>query len=206
MAHLATITATPPANSPVTTAELIAHLRLPSGQDWATITQLTALINAARDYVEGATGRGMAPATYRELFTAAELQDGEMLAFARGPVASITALKYYPADGSARVTITSTPAIAALLVEMSDMINGSAFVTSALSELDLYERPDAFTVDYVAGHALGACPAGMKQAAMFLAGLWHEERLPLNIGNIVNELPYGLANLIQQHRAGGWVS
>jgi hypothetical protein len=41
---------------------------------------------------------------------------------------------------------------------------------------------------------------------LLLAALWHEERLPLNIGNIVNELPFGLGYLIQQNRVGGWVA
>ena len=206
MSHLSTITATTAANSPITTAQLIAHLRLPSEQDAAALTQLAALITTARDYVEGATGRGMAPATYRELFTAAEVQADAMLHFARGPVTAISAIKYWPADGSARVTITSVPSIAALLVEMGDMLPGAAFITSALTELALYDRPDALTVDYVAGHALGACPDGMKHAVLLLAALWHEERLPLNIGNIINELPFGLGYLIQQNRVGGWVA
>jgi len=206
MSHLSIITATPDANSPVTTAELIAHLRLPTVQDGAAITQLAALLNAAREFVEGQTGRGMAPATYRELFTAADVQAGAMLHFARGPVTAITAIKYWPADGSARVTVTSVPSIAALLVEMGDMLPGAAFITSALTELSLYDRPDALTVDYVAGHALGACPDGLKHAVLLLAALWHEERLPLNVGNIINELPYGLGTLIQHQRVGGWVA
>jgi uncharacterized phiE125 gp8 family phage protein len=206
MSHLSTITATPAANSPITTAELIAHLRLPTVQDGAAITQLAALLNAAREFVEGQTGRGMAPATYRELFTAAEVQADAMLHFARGPVTAISAIKYWPADGSARVTVTSVPAIAALLVEMGDMLPGAAFITSALTELALYDRPDALTVDYVAGHAPGACPDGMKHAVLLLAALWHEERLPLNVGNIINELPYGLGTLIQHQRVGGWVA
>ena len=206
MSHLSTITATPAINSPITTAQLIAHLRLPSEQDAAAPTQLAALITTARDYVEGATGRGMAPATYRELFTAADVQADAMLHFARGPVTAISALRYYPADGSARVVLTDAPSIAALLVEMSDMQPGAAFITSSLAALSLYDRPDALTVDYVAGHALGACPDGMKQAVLLLAALWHEERLPLNIGNIINELPYGLGYLIQQNRVGGWVA
>ena len=206
MSHLSVITATPAANSPITTAELIAHLRLPTVQDGAAITQLATLLNAAREFVEGQTGRGMAPATYRELFTAAEVQADAMLHFARGPVTAISAIKYWPADGSARVTVTSVPSIAALLVEMGDMLPGAAFITSALTELALYDRPDALTVDYVAGHALGACPDGLKHAVLLLAALWHEERLPLNIGNIINELPYGLGHLIQHQRVGGWVA
>lgn len=206
MSYLSVITATPAANSPISTAELIAHLRLPTVQDGAAITQLAALLNAAREFVEGQTGRGMAPATYRELFTAAEVQADAMLHFARGPVTAISAIKYWPANGSARVTVTTAPAIAALLVEMSDMQPGAAFITSALTELALYDRPDALTVDYVAGHAPGACPDGMKHAVLLLAALWHEERLPLNVGNIINELPYGLEYLIQQNRVGGWVA
>ena len=206
MSHLSTITATPAINSPITTAQLIAHLRLPSEQDAAALTQLAALLNAAREFVEGQTGRGMAPATYRELFTPADVQADAMLHFARGPVTAISAIKYWPADGSARVTITSVPSIAALLVEMGDMLPGAAFITSALKELELYDRPDALTVDYVAGHELGACPDGLKHAVLLLAALWHEERLPLNIGNIINELPYGLGYLIQQNRVGGWVA
>ena len=206
MSHLSTLTATPAANSPITTAQLIAHLRLPSEQDAPALTQLAALITTARDYVEGQTGRGMAPATYRELFTAADVQADAMLSFARGPVTAISALRYYPADGSARVVLTDAPSIAALLVAMSDMQPGAAFITSSLAALTLYDRPDALTVDYVAGHALGACPDGLKQAVLLLAALWHEERLPLNIGNTINELPYGLGHLIQQNRVGGWVA
>lgn len=203
MSHLSIITSTPAANSPVTTAELVTHLRLPSVQDGGKLTELAALINTARGFVEAATGRGMAPATYRELFTTADLKADAMLRFSRGPVTAITAIRYYPVDGSARVVLTSAPAISALLVEMGDMLPGSAFITSSLSSLSLYDRPDAFAIDYVAGHTIGACPDGMKHAVLMLAALWHEERIPTTAVSI-NELPFGLGAIIQQQRVGGF--
>lgn len=203
MANLSTVTPTSAANSPITVAELAAHLRLPASLDAARITELTHLLTAARDYVEAQTGRSMAPATFREKFAAEDVKADALLRFAMGPVTAISAIRFYPEDGGAQVVITSAHAIAALMVESPDLLPGAAFITSAFADLTLSDRPDAITVDYVAGHALTKCPAGMKHAVLLMAALWHQEKLPVVFAS-PSDLPFGLQHLIQHHRVSGW--
>jgi hypothetical protein len=57
--------------------------------------------------------------------------------------------------------------------------------------------PAAVRVQYVCG---ATAPAILKQAVLFLAAHWYEQRLPVNIGNIVNEIPHSLASILWSNR------
>lgn len=203
MSHLVVVTPTPAADLPVKVDALVNHLRL-GAVDATQSAHLSALLSAARDYVEAMTGRSMALATYRESFTAPGLREKlPTLQLLRGPVVSVSGLTYRPADGSAAVTLAATPA-GEMLPALTGLLPGALLITDSALALELADRPDALVVDYVAGYAAGHCPEGLRQAVLLLAALWFEERLPVNIGNIVNELPFGLAHLIQHQRVSGW--
>lgn len=196
------VTVTPAATLPVTTTALASHLKLGALDGDQTAT-LAALIAAAVDYIEGQTGRALAAATYRESFTAPRLRDDPMiLRLLRGPVTAVTGITYWPADGSAQVTLVASPA-AAMLPPLADMLPGALLLTADALALDLAKRPDALAVTYQAGSST-SCPPSLRHGILLLAALWYEEGLPVNIDNIVNELPFGLQNLINSHRVGGW--
>jgi uncharacterized phiE125 gp8 family phage protein len=196
--NLTTVTPTAANLLPVKVEELAAHLRL-GVPDAALTTQLAALLAAARDYIEGQTGHSLAPATYRET-----LIPRKAVQLLRGPTVSAVSLRYWPASGGEQVVITGA-SLADYAVALIGFLPGEVILRDATLALELADRPDALSLDYIAGHAADECPPGLKQALLLLAALWHEERLPVNIDNIVNELPYGLQHLITHHRAGGWV-
>ena len=202
MAHLVVVTPAAAADLPVKVEALAAHLRL-GAVDATTSAHLSALLSAARDYVEAMTGRAMASATYRESFTPAQARaDSMALHLARGPVVSVSGLTYRTGqDGSA--TTLGTEAASEILPPLAGLLPGQLLLTATATELDLTERPDALVVDYVAGYAPGACPEGLRQAVLLLAALWFEERLPVSFST-PSELPFGLQHLIQHHRVAGW--
>lgn len=53
-------------------------------------------------------------------------------------------------------------------------------------------------VRYVAG--FDAVPAALRQAALLLIGQWYAVRMPINVGNIVSELPHGVRALLAPYK------
>lgn len=83
-----------PSEEPVTLAEAKAHLGI---DDTATDAQITAQITAAREKIERLSGRCI---TIAREFTARFAGFTPALLLPMAPVASITAVKYWPSSGS----------------------------------------------------------------------------------------------------------
>ena len=70
---------------------------------------------------------------------------------------------------------------------------------------DLADRPDAVEITFVAGYANAtAIPAALKHSVKLIAANFYTERVPVNVGNIVGELPLNLKMLLDAQRVGGW--
>jgi uncharacterized phiE125 gp8 family phage protein len=61
------------------------------------------------------------------------------------------------------------------------------------------DRADAVTIEFTAGYgaAASAVPAEIKQAMYLMIGHWYENRESVNVGNIVNELPFAAQALLE---------
>jgi len=177
------------ASEPVTLEEAKRHLRVDGTEE---DTLIEGLIAAARELVEGETGRTLMAQTIRQYFDDFP-EDGGTLRLAVYPVRSVASLKYLDDDGTEttlaaddyRADVTSEPA-------RIDPACGETWPTT-------YGASNGVWVNVEAGYASAAAvPRGLKQAILLLVGHWYENREAINIGNIVAELPMAVRSLLNR--------
>lgn len=186
--HLLVTAAT---SEPITVQEAMEHCRV---TDSAESVYLTGLISVVRSYVEMQTGRALAAETRKLLSD----EWAESLDLDRSPAAAVSSIAYWPDGYGAAVTVDSSNYILAD-GEPSRVIFKSTFSFPALAV-----RPDALSITYTT--APTTIPLGMKWAMLLMIAHLYDQRAPLNIGNIVNELPFSLSALLASHRIGGWIA
>lgn len=59
---------------------------------------------------------------------------------------------------------------------------------------------DILVVRYTLGYAAGMLPKEIEQAILLIVGHWYEHRETVNIGNIVNEIPFAAKTLLDLRR------
>jgi len=178
-----------------TDTELLRHFKLDdSDTDSAYIT---AIIKAARLHLEKSTGLSLVNQSLKATWD--RLPRGSEIDLPRSPLASITSVKYLDTAGAEQTFSSSA-------YSAKDVACAGAFGRLALKpDYDWPELGDyrgAFYVTFVAGYGAAATdiPADLRLAVLWLAAWWYESRLPVNVGNIVNELPHHLNALIESHR------
>lgn len=191
-----------PATEPVTAAEAISFCKAYDTDE----TEFGTFVSAARDYVEKHTGRALITQTWKLTQERwphyCDAYGARTIRLDRTPLVSVTSVKYYPADGSAQVTLSSTKYIVVTASEP-----GVIFLKDGETWPDLACRPDAVEIVFVAGATDAASvPKGLRHAVLLLTSHLDLERAPVNVGNIVNEVPFGLRAFIESQRVGGWVA
>lgn len=149
---------TGPTGEPVTLAEAKLHLR--AGDDTAEDAMITSLITAARQACEERLGRSLLPQTWQLTLD----QFPEALELRRGPVRSITSIKFLDPDG---VLQTLDPAD----YQLDTADPWVAYVVPALDTdwPDTQENINAVRVQYVAGYADAASVPGPVKSWILLA-------------------------------------
>jgi len=182
-----------PTEEPVSLADLKAHLRVTRQEE---NEYLEALITAAREYAENRTGRVLLQQSIVAL--SPDWADGtfELL---RNPVQSVDTVKYYDTDDVLQTLASSNYIVSPLLGWVQ------AKASAALPSLS--GRPDAVQITFTAGAVtVEDVPASLVHAVRLLASHWFLNRIPINIGNIVNEIPDTHRRLLDMHRLHGWVA
>lgn len=189
---------TPPDTEPISLADLSDHCRVDSADD---AVYLDALIGVAREYVDGVTGRAAAESTWTvtaESWGALTGScDSSVAKLYRTPLASVSSVKYYASGEEVQATMDESDYRVVTGYEP-----GMIQFTGTLPSLE--SRPDAVEIEFVAGYAEGSAPAILRHAIKMLAAHLYENRIPVNIGNIVSEIPYTLRNLLENQKLGGW--
>jgi uncharacterized phiE125 gp8 family phage protein len=165
----------------VTWAEAKAHLRLDSDFEQDLVEGYIAAATAWIDGPEGWLGRSIGVQTL-ELTDCAFGND----ALPYGPIVSIESIHYKDAPG--------------LEQELPDtdyrlLLNGSIYAQAWPA---VGSDPEAVRVRYVAGYA--SVPSPIKQAILLLIGQWFVTRQAVNVGNIVNEMPFAVEALLAPYR------
>jgi uncharacterized phiE125 gp8 family phage protein len=189
-------------SEPVTLAEAQAWLRVDSQDD---ASEITSLITTARQIVEDFTGQALLTQTWRLVASEWPAETfagvGNVIRLPRSPLASVTSVKYYPEGGGAQATFASTNYHVVTVITP-----GAVVLADGASWPDLAVRPDAVEVNFTAGATTAAeISAGLKHAVLLVLAHLYELRSPVNVGNIVNELPFSLRHLLESHRVEGWV-
>lgn len=165
---------TPPAETPVTLAEVAAHLRADLSAETALVgVYISAVTGKAESYLK----RSIITQTLRlslDRFPVGGLR------LPAGPVQSITSAKYLDADG-----IQQTLDPAAYQLASDDTLHPAY----GLSWPTGRRQPDAVKIEYVAGYGLAAAvPAEIKAWMLLNVANLYENRETVVIGNTVNEL------------------
>ncbi len=162
---------TAPASEPVTTAEAKLSLRVDHSEEDDLIDEY---IQAAREYVEGFTNRGLMTQTIKQYYAA--FPCALDLRFA--PIQSVTSVKYYDGANVQQTLVLNTD-------YYQDIITEPGQITPVDSWPTTYTRPDAVEVEFIAGYANAASvPAKIKQVMYLLIGEMYEVR-----ENSVKRLP-----------------
>lgn len=186
------IVVTAPTLYPVTLAEAQSWCRVSGSLDDA---KLNDCIIAATDYFQRRTGKQLLTATLKQLWDEFEYSEG-CLKLDRGPVASITSVKYYDVDGNQQ-TIASTNYWPALNRRPPEIWPKWSYAWPQ-SE---YGRPEAVEVIYVAGvAAVSSLPASILIAIRELVMHWYSNpAAAITTGGVPQPLPHALDELIAMH-------
>lgn len=200
-----------PAGEPITLAEAKAWLRVDSTDEDVLIA---SLIQAARAYVETFTSRALITQQFElsldgfpgsDRFASGRLSEarggavvGREIVLPRPPLISVQSVKYYDTDGTLQ-TFSS----AGYHVDTKAQ-PGRVVLDEDYDWPDIDPRPNAVIVAYTAGYGTPSqVPQGLRTAIRFMLAHWYTNRLPVNIGNIVNQIPASAEALLWQHRIPG---
>jgi uncharacterized phiE125 gp8 family phage protein len=179
---------TAPATEPVSLAEARAHLRL---EDSLDDVYVTTLIAAARRWVEERCRRGLITQTWELILDAFPDEEVEL---PRGPLQSITSVKYLDVDG---VEQTLAPA-----TYETDTVNDPGRLRLAYDKdwPDIRERWNSVRVRYVVGWASAAAvPEPIRQAMQLLVSQMYEHRTPEVLGTIVSKVSFAVDALLSPY-------
>jgi uncharacterized phiE125 gp8 family phage protein len=191
-----------PTTEPVSVSDAVAHCRSDNDSELLLVAGYVA---AAREFVEGQTGRALMTSTWtRTSSRFVELSEDcyeRVTYIERTPLASVVSVKYYDADDVQQTLATSVYGV------VTAATPGFIYLKANQEWPEIYDRPDAVEITFTAGAAqVSAVPPTLRNAVMQLAAHLYEQRQPVNVGNIVNEMPFGLRTMIDHNRVGGWIA
>lgn len=183
---------TAPTTEPVTTAEAKTHLRVTTSDD---DTYIGTLITVARRHVETITGRALINQTWDYFLD--NFPPGDKIVIPLPRLSSVTSVKYTDKDN-----VQTTFAASKYIVDTNNE-PGQIVLAYGESWPTFTPKPiNAVEIRFVAGYGSGAAnvPEGIKQAMLLLIAHWYENREPVNIGNIVTEIPETINALLWPYR------
>lgn len=166
---------TAPTTPVVALADLRAHLRVDHLDDDAVITSLEAAAVAHLDGWTGILGRAIRPQVWRQEFAA-----GEPVRLAMPDVTTITVVAFDAAGDEVSVTAT---------------LKGD----HRGPWVDVVGAYDTLRVTYTCAMTATQLPAA-QIAVKLLVGHWYQNRETVNVGNIVNDMPYAVEALVAAMR------
>lgn len=173
----------PPASEPLSLSEVKLHLRLDEETEDALVT---SLIRAAREHVEAMTRRALVPQTWALVLD--EWPMGE-LRLPLPPLRAVSGITYRTDDGTVSTVEPTT-----YLVDLDSAVGrvvlnaGRAWPGARLSPVN------GVRVRFEAGY--DTVPEAVKQAMLLIIGHWFQNREAVNVGNIVNTMPFAVEALL----------
>ncbi|PKR57500.1 head-tail connector protein [Thalassospira lohafexi] len=189
---------TAPEERLVSLVEAKAQLRLPTAFT-DDDNYVSTLILAAETYLDGRAGI-MGRALVTQTWTGTiDNAFPDQIAVPLPPLQSVASIVYIDGDGVSQ-TLAAENYQAITNVEPGLIV--PAFGKSWPS---VRSQRQAITVEFVAGYGnAAAVPMRIKQAALFLVSHWYLNRAPVNIGNIVNDIPKTFDALFNSARKWGF--
>lgn len=172
---------TAPASEPITLAEAKVHLRV---SNTIEDTLITALITAARQWVEGYTWRPLMTQTIDVVF---DTIIDKTIMINKAPIQSVTSVKYLDINGTEQ-TISNT-------LYTTDLLNSPCRI-----KLDtipnLKDTLNAFKIRVVCGYTSSALiPQTYKSAMFLIIGHLYENKQQAQ-SQTLSEIPFGVYTLL----------
>lgn len=192
---------TQPTSEPISYDEAAEHLRVDSADD---MDYLEALIPAAREWVEGITGRVGMVTTYK--LTARRWCDimpetwRMEIPLHRTPLLAVSSVQYY-ASGESSLTTMSADDYLVITDTTPGMIELDDGVMPATED-----RADAIQITFSAGHADAAnVPALFRHAVKMLVANLYEQRSPIAAVSM-QDIPWTLRGILENLKVGGHIA
>ena len=180
---MSVVVVTPPAPT-IDLALVKADRRVDHDDDDALIQ---AYIDAAVSAIDGPKG-WLDRATWTQTLEIRQDRFCDSIKLPYGPVQSVTSIIYVDDDGAEQTLATSVY-----------QVSGDEVVLAHdQSWPSLRGDKDGVRVRYVAG--ADEAPAAIMQALRLLVGQWYESREAVNVGNIVNAMPFAVDALLAPYR------
>lgn len=189
---------TPPAVEPVTLDAAKLHCRVDNDVT-ADDTLISALITAARQWVEEATGRALITQTWRLALRAFPAEREVRLP--RGPVQSVTSLTYLDRATSLRVTVAPATYLLSSDNWGAELMPapGATWPTASLAD-----HPEAVAVTYATGYGAGAAsvPQPLVAAMQLLIAHLYANREAVVVGpeSGIGSVPFTVEALTAPYR------
>lgn len=177
------VVVTPP-DPLVTLASAKAHLRVTTTDEDELIETYIA---AASAYIDGPNGV-LKRAVMDQVL---EYRSHAFLGSERlpcGPVSTVESILYTDADGVEQTVLEGS----------YEVVDDRLGLTWGSSWPRHRGDPNGIRVRYRAGEA--TAPVPIQQAALLLIGQWFRNRMAVNVGNIVNQMPNGVAALLSPYK------
>jgi uncharacterized phiE125 gp8 family phage protein len=186
---------------PIQLEEARTHLRIEpygSPEEHPDDDYISALITVARQWCEQYTRRALAT---QIIEFPLDKFDGD-IELPLKPAQQVESITYLDANGASQTLSTSVYGL--------DFYGGKIFLKNGQSWPTTLGQTNAITVKYTAGHTLGSpddieLPKPIISAMYLLIGTLYENRQEVttsNQQNNYNQLPFGIAALLQPYRYG----
>lgn len=180
-----------PKQEPVALDELKSQLSI---RDEISDDVIIRRIAEARQWAEQFTGRAFVTQTWEALLDA--WPSGNIISLPRGPVQSITSVKYIDTAGALQTLANTEYKLA------------SAGIMQRLLPAYGKEWPEArdeiesIQVRYVAGYGLSGedVPGPIREAIMLIVGHWIEHQAAIEAGVRITRIPYAVEHLLATYR------
>ena len=183
-----------PESEPITTDQASEHVRLDSADD---VAYLGALIAVAREYADSITGKVSSESGWLVVAESWDSLGGDTFPLYRSPLVSIESISYYPPD-SATLTVMDSAAYRAITTTEPGMVQ----IIGDLPPVD--SRPDAIQIAFTAGYPEPElAPPILRHAIKMLVAHYYENRLQVAFAGS-SEIPFGVSNLLENQKIGGW--
>ena len=171
--------------------ELKDHLRL---TDASQDSLLLTYAKAAIDLVEIETSRALVRRTFR--YETCRFPDSS-IQLPVAPLYTVQSVQYY---NSAGVLTTVDPAL--YTVDATSILGRVSPTLGSVWPPAQFKRTDAVRVSFTAGYADTAdgVPAGLKLIAIYLAGHFFLNRVPISTTNVAADIPYTLRFAMDAYR------
>lgn len=170
-------------------------------------TYLDLILAASRQLFEEETGLVLITQTWQAEFDKVPLsptgRPHRIVSLGRAPLVALSSATYLDTAGASQSFTLSGNLVAANVGHRQSF--GLAALEHDADWPDLGEYPGALRIQFTAGFGAAAAnvPQTMRLAVLQLAAWWYEQRLPVNVGNIANQVPLHLQRILNLHRVTG---